>query len=81
MYAKMYSYHTKEEKNMAKRMYCPNCMRNCEAKRKFSVFWAIVSFGMYIPYYLLKKHQCPMCGCKTLEPAKGEEEIRRIRNG
>jgi len=66
---------------MAKRMYCPNCMRNCEGNKEFSAFWAIITFGAYIPYYLLKKHRCPMCSCKTLEPAKGEEEIRRIRNG
>lgn len=66
---------------MAKRLYCPNCMRNCEGKKKFSVVWAVLFGGMYLIYYAYKKHECSMCGCKTLEPAKGEEEIRRIRNG
>ena len=76
--------YLQRRKIMAKRLYCPNCMRNCESKKGkkgFSAFWCIVTFGAYIPFYMLKKRQCPMCGCKTLEPAKSEEKIRRIRNG
>ena len=68
---------------MSVRKYCPMCQRNVEArKKKFGIFafW-FTGFVPYLIYHACKKPQCPVCGCKTLEKAKGEAEIKQIRNG
>ncbi len=61
-----------------KRKYCPNCMRNVEGVKKLSGVYVLLTGGMSL---LGKKYVCPICGCKTLDKPKTDDEVRKIRNG
>ena len=62
------------------RKYCPDCGRNVEENKHFSVFFCLVTVVVpYLIYYAVKKGKCSMCGCKDLQPTKSDREIQEAR--
>ena len=53
-------------------------MRNVEGVKKLSGVYVLLTGGMSL---LGKKYVCPICGCKTLDKPKTDDEVRKIRNG
>lgn len=58
---------------MADIRFCELCKRNVEPKKKFNWLVFIFLCGIfYVPYYLLKKKTCPICGTDKLSDSRSD---------
>ena len=49
--------------------YCPGCKHNVVPEKQFN--WLVFSFllgVLYLPFYIMKKPTCPICGLEKFYP-------------
>lgn len=59
---------------MAMPKFCSLCNRNVVPDKEFNWIVAIFLCGVfYVPFYLMKKKKCPICGGVAFGPAKADQ--------